>query len=54
MQTFTDAQAELSAVVEHVANLNDLRVANAMTHGEKGQMRAAETCNLQETLFILS
>ena len=37
-----------------MVELNDVRVAKAMAHGEKGQRRAAQTCNLQETLFILS
>ena len=48
------ANAELSAVVEYLAKLNDMCVAKAMTYEEKSQRRAAEIAGLKEALSILS
>ena len=46
--------AELSAVVEYLAKLNDMCVAKADTFGETARRRAAEIAGLREALSILS
>ena len=46
--------AELSAVVEYLAKLNDMCIAKVVTYGEKSQRRAAEIAGLKKALSILS
>ena len=46
--------AELSAMVEYLAKLDDMCVAKVMTYDEKSQRRAADVAGLKEALSILS
>merc|ERR1712136_381107 len=48
------SNAELSAVVQYLAKLNDMCVAKAETYEEKVRRRTAEIAGLKEALSILS